>query len=42
MLHITDDNTFKLSLEFDARLFDTDRMKEVADDWWQRVNDIVL
>ncbi|RDW84209.1 uncharacterized protein DSM5745_04535 [Aspergillus mulundensis] len=37
VMHITDDNTFRSSFEFDARLFEEERIKEVARDFWRRV-----
>ncbi|KAK0724659.1 non-ribosomal peptide synthetase module [Lasiosphaeris hirsuta] len=37
VMHITDDDTFKASLEFDARFFREDGMREVAQDFWTRV-----
>ncbi|KAL5120861.1 hypothetical protein ACEQ8H_001342 [Pleosporales sp. CAS-2024a] len=37
VLYITDDDTFRPSLEFDATEFDADSMGEVANDFWARV-----
>ncbi|KAL2821794.1 hypothetical protein BDW59DRAFT_181088 [Aspergillus cavernicola] len=37
VMHITDDNTFRSSFEFDAELFEEKRINEVAQDYWQRV-----
>ena len=37
ILHITDDATFRSSFEFDAQFFDYDHMREVAEDFWRRV-----
>ncbi|KAL6232020.1 hypothetical protein BDW75DRAFT_243380 [Aspergillus navahoensis] len=37
VMHITDDNTFRSSFEFDARLFEEKSIREVAQNFWQRV-----
>ncbi|KAL4986018.1 hypothetical protein BDW68DRAFT_198330 [Aspergillus falconensis] len=37
VMHITDDNTFRSSFEFDASLFEEKRIHEVAQNFWQRV-----
>ena len=37
ILHITDDATFQSSFEFDAQFFDYDDMREVAEEFWRRV-----
>lgn len=37
VMHITDDNTFRSSFEFDALLFEQERIQEVANNFWQRV-----
>ncbi|KAI0881677.1 non-ribosomal peptide synthetase module [Annulohypoxylon maeteangense] len=36
-LHITDDATIRPSFEFDAQVFDQDRMKEVAEHFWTKL-----
>ncbi|KAK4178434.1 hypothetical protein QBC36DRAFT_182663, partial [Triangularia setosa] len=41
VMHITDDDTFKPSFEFDPLFFDRDGMVEVAEDFWGRVEAIV-
>ena len=40
-MHITDDATLRPSLEFNAQSFDQERMKEVAEDFWKRIQNIV-
>lgn len=40
-MHITDDDTFKPSFEFDELLFDKDGMTKVAEDFWGRVKALV-
>lgn len=40
-MHITDDNVLRPSFEFDARRFDSHQMTKVAEDFWQRVRQIV-
>jgi hypothetical protein len=40
-MHITDDNVLRLSFEFDARRFDSRRMTEVAEDFWERVQQVL-
>ncbi|KAL4904006.1 hypothetical protein BDW74DRAFT_185731 [Aspergillus multicolor] len=37
VMHITDDNTFRSSFEFDARMFEEDKIHEVAQDFWRRI-----
>ncbi|KAL4789632.1 hypothetical protein BDV19DRAFT_394889 [Aspergillus venezuelensis] len=37
VMHITDDNTFRSSFEFDARMFEEEKVNEVAQDFWRRV-----
>ncbi|PLB35929.1 uncharacterized protein BDW47DRAFT_127670 [Aspergillus candidus] len=37
VMHITDDNTFRSSFEFDALHFEEGRIQEVANNFWQRV-----
>ncbi|THC94412.1 hypothetical protein EYZ11_006109 [Aspergillus tanneri] len=37
ILHIMDDNIIRPSIEFDARLFDEERMNEVANVFWRKV-----
>ncbi|KAI9147514.1 Nonribosomal peptide synthetase easA [Paramyrothecium foliicola] len=41
VLHITDDATFRTSLEFDAQMFDDSRMQEVAEHWFNRVQNTI-
>ncbi|VBB81510.1 Putative Nonribosomal peptide synthetase [Podospora comata] len=41
VMHITDDDTFKPSFEFDELLFDKDGMTKVAEDFWGRVKALV-
>jgi len=41
VMHITDDDTFKPSFEFDALHFDAGGMMEVAQDFWGRVQALV-
>ena len=41
ILHITDDATFRSSFEFDAQFFDYDHMREVAAEFWRRVQGTV-
>lgn len=35
-----DDNALRPSFEFDARRFDAQRMTKVAEDFWQRLEQI--
>ncbi|KAL4974558.1 hypothetical protein BDW66DRAFT_152729 [Aspergillus desertorum] len=37
IMHITDDNSFRSSFEFDARLFEKRKIQEVAQNFWQRI-----
>ncbi|OKL56548.1 hypothetical protein UA08_08048 [Talaromyces atroroseus] len=37
VMHITDDATFRLSMEFDSKLFNEAKMREVANDFYGRV-----
>ncbi|KAL4744987.1 hypothetical protein BDW72DRAFT_208574 [Aspergillus terricola var. indicus] len=37
VMHITDDNTFRSSFEFDPRLFEEKSIHDVAQNFWQRV-----
>ncbi len=37
ILHITDDASFRSSFEFDAQFFGYDHMREVAEEFWRRV-----
>lgn len=37
ILHITDDNIVRPSIEFDARLFDEQRMHDVASTFWSKI-----
>ncbi len=41
IIHITDDATFRSCFEFDAQLFDYDHMKEVAKEFWKRVQSTI-
>ncbi|KAK3339654.1 non-ribosomal peptide synthetase module [Lasiosphaeria hispida] len=41
VMHITDDDTFKPSFEFDARFFNEDGMMEVAQEFWRRVQAVI-
>jgi hypothetical protein len=36
-MHITDDATFRLSMEFDGKLFDEAKIHEVANDFYSRL-----
>ncbi|KAI1462852.1 non-ribosomal peptide synthetase module [Annulohypoxylon moriforme] len=40
-LHITDDATIRPSFEFDAQVFDYDRMKEVAQYFWTKLQYVI-
>ncbi|KAL2138859.1 hypothetical protein VTI28DRAFT_6097 [Corynascus sepedonium] len=41
VLHITDDATFRPSIEFDPLLFDEKQMNGVAEDFWRRVQSTI-
>ncbi|KAK9784199.1 putative Carrier domain-containing protein [Seiridium cardinale] len=40
VLHITDDNTFRLSLEFFEQDYSQDAMQKVGEHWWQIVHNM--
>lgn len=39
-MHITDDDSFRSSVEFDAGLYDRARMEAVAADFWGRIESL--